>query len=402
MAPRTVPDPGVADRIKARRKARGWSIRFAADRAGLAASTWSRIERSLQSADNRFVLTDIARALDCSLAELTGMPLRPSDRDTLAAQNGVHGIRQALLETDLADAGEAEPRPIAELAAETDLVRALRVRCDYYAITRLLPRLLLELHAAAHGPDRKTALQLLVQAAYTASSTAKYLGYPAEAWIAAQRSQEAAATLDDPVLAGFAAFARTHAAMACGSFTRAHLLTKRAVDELAPRAGKVPGGLETLGMLQLTAAYAASAGRRAGESADWITEASEAAEWTGETTTLDMAFGPTNVRLWRIAIEVDGGDPGRAVEIASSTNPAVISSPNRRAAFYSDTARALARVKKDKRAVQMLLAAESLAPQQIHASALVQESARALLERARREAGGPALRGLCERMGLPV
>src|SRR5207245_5262457 len=44
--------------------------------------------------------------------------------------------------------------------------------------------------AAAHGPDRARALQLLVQATYTASSVAKYLGYPAEAWIGAERSEE--------------------------------------------------------------------------------------------------------------------------------------------------------------------------------------------------------------------
>jgi transcriptional regulator with XRE-family HTH domain len=401
MAPRNVADPTVAERIKVRRQARSWSMRHAADRAGIAPSTWSRIERGVMSADNRFVLADIAQALECSMAELTGTPIRPLDRDTETAQNGVYGLRQALLETDLADAGDVTPRPIAQLVAETDLVRALRVRCDYAAATKILPRLLLEVHAAVHGPDRQQALQLLVEVAYTASSVTKYLGFSAEAWIAAERSREAAERLEDPVLVGFAAFARTHAAMACGSFNRAHMLTRRAVEDIATHLG-VPGALETLGMLQLTAAYAARARRDEGESADWMAEAAAMADRTGETNTLDMAFGPTNVKVWQISIEVDGGDPGRAVDIASRTNPKVISSPNRQAAFYADTARALARTRNDQRAVRMLMAAESLAPQQIHSSRLVQESARTMLDRARREAGGPALRGLCERMGMPV
>jgi transcriptional regulator with XRE-family HTH domain len=401
MPRRVTTDPTLAECIRLRRLARGWSIRFAADRSGVAPSTWSRIERGLMSADNRFLLADIALALECSMSELTGMPIRAADRRTAEAQNAMFHIRQALLETDLADPGERAPRPVAELAAETDLVRALRVRCDYAAVSRILPRLLVEAHAAAHGPGRRQALELLVQVMYTTSSVARYLGYCAEAWIAANRCRDVAATLDDPVLLGFAAFARTHAALACDSFRRAHVLACRAVDDFAAHVG-LPGGPETLGMLQLTAALAAAGRGNPAEGAAWMAEAEQIARRTGETTTLDMAFGPTNVRMWQVAIEVDGGDPGRAVDIASRTNPGLVGSPNRQAAFYMDTGRALARMGSDQRAVRMLIAAESRAPQQVHASRLVQESARSMLHRAGRGRGGPELRGLCERLGLPV
>jgi hypothetical protein len=132
-------------------------------------------------------------------------------------------------------------------------------------------------------------------------------------------------------------------------------------------------------MLQLTAGYAARAIKDS--SVEWLDEAEQIAARTGETDTLDMAFGPTNVRLWQISIEVDGGDPGRAVEIAATTDTSFVSSPNRLAAYYSDTARALARVKQDQRAVRMLLAAENVAPQQVHASPAAQETARSLLDR---------------------
>jgi transcriptional regulator with XRE-family HTH domain len=401
MPRRAVADPTVAECIRLRRLARGWSIRFAADRSGVAPSTWSRIERGLMSADNRFLLADIAVALECSISELAGMPMRAADRKTIEAQGAMFHIRQALLETDLADPGDRAPRPMDELAAETDLIRALRVRCDYAAASKILPRLLVEVHAAAHGHGRRQALELLVQVAYTTSSVARYLGYCAEAWIAANRCREAAATLDNPVLLGFAAFARTHAALACDSFRRAHVLAVEAVDELGPRLG-VAGGPETLGMLQLTAALTAAGRGSTAEGTAWMAEAERIAGRTGETDTLDMAFGPTNVRLWQIAIEVDGGDPARAVDIASRTNPKLLSSANRQAAFYADTARALARTGGDRRAVRMLIAAETLAPQQIHSSRMMQECVRSMLDRASRGAGGPELRGLCERMGLPV
>ena len=39
---------------------------------------------------------------------------------------------------------------------------------------------------------------------------------------------------------------------------------------------------------------------------------------------MGLFFGLTNVNIWRIGIEVDGGDPDRAVAIARVTNPATI------------------------------------------------------------------------------
>jgi transcriptional regulator with XRE-family HTH domain len=87
------PDPSIGERIRARRLIRGWSVRHAADRAGVSHATWSRIERGRQAADNRFVLADIAAALECSPADLAGVPVPVTDRAAMAAQTGVYAIR---------------------------------------------------------------------------------------------------------------------------------------------------------------------------------------------------------------------------------------------------------------------------------------------------------------------
>ncbi|GIF13715.1 hypothetical protein FHX34_105224 [Actinoplanes teichomyceticus] len=50
--------------------------------------------------------------------------------------------------------------------------------------------------------------------------------------------------------------------------------------------------------------------------------------------------------------------------------------------------------------MRFLLTAERVAPQHVHTSPLVRESARGLLERSRRAAGGSELRGLCERLRI--
>ncbi|MFD0520219.1 helix-turn-helix domain-containing protein [Paractinoplanes durhamensis] len=85
MTPRRNADPEVGERIRARRLLRGWSIRYAASRAGVSHATWSRIERGRQAADNRFMLADIAGALECAppiwpapaCRPPTGPPRRP-------------------------------------------------------------------------------------------------------------------------------------------------------------------------------------------------------------------------------------------------------------------------------------------------------------------------------------
>src|SRR3954462_12711352 len=98
MTPRPTTDPTIGERIRARRLLRGWSLRFAASRAGISHATWSRIERGLQAADNRFMLADIAAALECSPAELAGTPVPATDRAAVAAHAAVHGLRQALVD----------------------------------------------------------------------------------------------------------------------------------------------------------------------------------------------------------------------------------------------------------------------------------------------------------------
>jgi transcriptional regulator with XRE-family HTH domain len=388
----------IGERIQARRLLRGWSVRFAASRAGISHASWSRIERGRQAADNRFTLAEIAAALECSPADLVGTPVPAADRAAMAAQVGVYGIRQALADIDLSERSARSAPPVAELARAVALVDTLRRACDYAGGGRLAPDLLRALHAASTGPDRQAALRLFCDVAVMTSGIMRNLGHPAEAWLAADRCREVAEAAEDPVLLGFAAFARASAAFACGSFQRSLTLAGRAVDDLRPHLAR-HGGLEMLGTLLLVCAYASRGLKRLDDGRAWSAEAAELAERTGETETMGLFFGPTNVNIWRIAIEVDGGDPARALDIARTTNPATIAANCRQVFYYADVARAYARLRgKDREAVRFLLTAERIAPQHFHSSPLARETTRALLERSRRQAAGTELRGLCERM----
>jgi transcriptional regulator with XRE-family HTH domain len=372
----------IGERIQRRRLLRGWSIRYAASRAGISHATWSRIERGRQAADNRFILADIAAALDCSPGDLAGVAVPAGDRAARHAHAAVHGIRQALVDVDLGEPPHVPGRPLDEVRRTAALADQLRQACDYAGAARLLPDLLRDAHAA-NNP------RLLCDVAFFASSVLRNLGHPAEAWLGAERCRDAAQATGDPVLLAYAAYARATAASTCGSLDRARSLADGAADELGRDAGPV-----MLGSLHLVAANAS----RTGEHLD---EAAELAGRTGETTTMGMYFGPTNVGIWRIGIEADTGDPGRAVAVARETNPAIIPAGFRQVFYYAETARALARMRgRDRDAIRLLLTAERVAPQHVHTSPMVRETTRALLERSRRQAGGSELRGLCARLSV--
>ena len=384
----------IGERIKRRRQLRGWSVRLAADRAGISHASWSRIERGLQAADNRFVLSGIASALECSIVELTGAVMPAGDRRAAAAQLGVHAIRVALVEIDPEQAEAGPGRPVAELNEELALVRRLRHECDYARAVALVPRLLRDLQTAGRGPEKRVALRMVCEAAFLASSLLRSLGHPADAWLGAERCRDVAAETQDPVLLGLAAFARACAASACGSYDRELALAERGIATLDPHAG-TPGALEMLGVLHLIGASAS----RSGDNGSWLTEAATIARRTGETTTFALYFGPANVNLWRLGFEADAGEPGRAVEIATTADVSAARVNSRVVFFHTDLARAYAGLRgRDQDAVKHLLAAERVAPQHVHSSPLVQETARSLLDRVQRRSGGTALRGLCERM----
>jgi hypothetical protein len=68
-------------------------------------------------------------------------------------------------------------------------------------------------------------------------------------------------------------------------------------------------------------------------------EAAAPAGRTGETSAMNLYFGPTNVAIWQVGIEADGGDPGRAAVIARAANRRSFRPASGRF-YYADIARA--------------------------------------------------------------
>jgi transcriptional regulator with XRE-family HTH domain len=395
MPRRAVPiDPSIGERIQGRRELRGWSIRHAASRAGIAHSTWSRIERGELRTD-RYMVADIAAALECSITNLTGQPYAPSDRQLEAAHIAAERLWQAMMALPL-DEPPAAGRPAAgDLWREAALVRDLYARTDYAGALSRLVDLVPVLHTAAHGPDSAAALTAAVQVYGVGMGALLNLGHPAYAWLAAQRCVEAARRLDDPAAIAVAAVNRGRASAHTGAYGPARTTVDRAADEL-DRHTDAPAALDVLGFTHLARAHHATGLRDQAAAADHLAEAARLASRTGETDAWDLQWGPRNVGLWTVAHQIDTGRSGKAVETAAGLDAASLPAV-RTVYLYTDLARALADVRRDDEAVRMLLAAERVAPQHTRSSAAARETARALLRKARHAS---TVQGLCERMGV--
>lgn len=397
MPRRTVPvDLSIGDRIKARRQLRGWSIRHAASRAGIAHTTWSRIEKGELRTD-RYMVADIAAALECSVVDLTGQPYPPADRRLEAAHIAAEQLWQQMMALPLDEPAAAGRPPSGDLVREAELVRDLYARTDYAGTLGRLHELVPVLHTAAHGPDAAAALTAAVEVYGVGMGSLLNLGHPAYAWLAAQRCTEAAQRLGDPAALAVAAVNRGRVAAHTGAYAAARSTVDRAADDLDGHLA-APAALDVLGFTHLSRAHHCTGLHDVDRAADHLAEAATIAARTGETGVWDLQWGPRNVALWTISHQIDTGRAGEAVETAAGVEVAELPAV-RQVYLYTDLARALTDVRRDDDALRMLLTAERVAPQHTRSSAAARETARALLHHARRTSTS-SLQGLCERMGV--
>jgi hypothetical protein len=144
---------------------------------------------------------------------------------------------------------------------------------------------------------------------------------------------------------------------------------------------------------------AARRGDRAGAT-EFLTEASVIAQRLGEDRNdFWTVFGPTNVGIHRASVSVELGDAGRAVEQARAIDPSQLPSLERRAHHLLDLAQGYGQWRKDHEALDALLHAERLAPQEVHQQPVVQRLVVELLYRERRTTK-PRLRELATRVGV--
>jgi len=393
-------DGGIGLAVRRARRSRGLTLEELAGLVGRSKAWLSMIENGQRPLDKRGDIAALASALEVSADALIGQPapeIQPGRR-TL----NLLPLRTILLDGSPDDPPDVAARPVAALRAlNGELDAALRT-AHYDTMHRELPGLVgeLEVHAAtAEGPARDEALRQLILACGSASIMLRHFGHTDLGWIAAERGRQAAVLLGDPVWTGAAAYEAAHARSSANK-PRALMVTPRMADELEPHIGDNPFARQVYGMLRLSSALSrAVEGDHAGADAH-AAEAARTAGPLGDQPDAFELFGPANVGVWRASLAVEAGNAEAALRYAAAVEPRALASGNRRAALGIEKARALAMLGKHRDAITELRRAERLSPQQVHNYPLVRELVTSLLQRARRQAGGPELRGLAWRMGV--
>lgn len=93
----------------------------------------------------------------------------------------------------------------------------------------------------------------------------------------------------------------------------------------------------------------------------------------------DTEFGPTNVQLHTVAVAVDLGDAGEALEVAQGIDASGLS-PERQSRLLIDVARAHAQRRHAGEALAALLDAEKLAPEHVRSHHLARDVMSDLLD----------------------
>lgn len=388
----------IGQRIRTKRNLRGLSVRQLADLSGISKSSLSRIEAGTQSVDNRNTLAALAKALQCSTADLVGLPQAPADRASAEAQADVYETMTALMETDLDEPpATRNPRSLSELDQVVWKATDAMLESSYAQGVRLLPDLLRDLHAHVGGPDRDEALRLMAHAMDKTAVIVRFLGFPGESWVAAERSRDVANALGDPVIHGLAAWTRGHAATSAARYELALRITHRGLEAVRDATGE--GAAEMRGLLHLLTGWTEYSLGHRDQAEPHLAEADTLARQIGNSRTMRVSFGPANADIWRLSMAVEAGDPAEAVAIGRDLRGIGGLPKIRQATAYMDLGRALATMRKDEEATRLLLAAERLAPQRLDHNPLVAETVRVLHDRARhRDPSG--INGLAERLGV--
>ncbi len=384
------------------RRRRGLGLKIAADQAGISKQYLSFLERGERGFNRRGLLEDLAEAIGCSVADLTGQPYPAPDRSTADALAVIAEITPLVYEDGAPD---VPARPVEELARWASEANAHCDEARYALAGRQLGLLLTELqvHATTGTPAvRRSGLTALVEAYVVAFGIARQLGHPQLAVQAMRRGQAAAVQLSDPALAGFAGLALAGSFSRLGARRSATTVldaARVAVEPEADPTGPDVRATEALGMNHLLAAQLASRSGHPGAAETHLAEASDLARKTGERNTLAWHFGPANVAAWSLAIAVEQGNgPAHAERLDS--DPVQPASAGRRSRLHLDLARGYAQAEgdRDAEAIRHLDTADRIAPTRVRNDPIARDLVRVLDRRARRSVW--ELDSLLNRFGL--
>lgn len=396
----------IGQQVRALRRARGLTQQQLADMVRTAdgeavdRSYIAHIEAGRKPVDSRALLYSLASALSASVADLTGQPYEPADRQHLDAEATIARIQRALI-AEGSDVISGGPRSLDQLTAAADKALLLRMQGDYVKLGNLVPGVISDLYAHLYaGTDTAVPLAALTRVTSAVAMGMKELGHVDLAWNAAQTAKLTAMQLGDPVALAAAEFVRSQVSLAVAATEQAASIADKAANALQ---GVDDEALQMRGMLHMQAALCMTTLSRQGRSeeraAAHFNEARDLAASTGEGRLYELRFGPTNVAVWDLSLAIERDEAGRVEGIAATVNVDELDTATRRARFHIEQGRASAKIKKPERALGFLLRAEKAAPLYVRTRPVVRELTGFLLRDAKRRLASGKLSEFAHRVG---
>lgn len=250
------------------------------------------------------------------------------------------------------------------------------------SLLELIPDL--EHAARANSAQRPEVLTLLSRAYQVAATAFTRQEEVDAAWVAADRALTAAEESGDALSVVAGTYRMAQAFLRLQRLEQAEQAARVSVAALAPQIGDEeqvrPEVLSLYGSLQLMlAVIAATDGNRTAARTGLAAARSAAARLGEGRNDFDTEFGPTSVAVYAVAVAVELGDAGEALDTARTVDASVLS-PERQARFLVDVARAHAQRRQAPEALEALLNAERLTPEYVHNDHRAREVVRDLLQ----------------------
>lgn len=396
----------VGTNLRRLRLSQGMSLDVLAGRSDLSKSFLSRVERGERQLERRAHLSAVATALGCSMSDLLGEPAELVGPTKKAATSAVPALRRALHAYSIGHVEGSAAAPIGELQRRAHELWLSRLACDPVTTWRMLPGLVMDLHAhSAHGREPREAFRLLVEVTSAAAFALRGLGYADLAWIAAECSLKAANEYDDAAAIGLAQYTRAQTSSLGQGYASALQIAESAADELRPRLANSADDLRVYGTLLMMASWAANVAGRSNP--DHQAEAVELGERLGdpdaETDRWQTLFGRTNNIIWQMSAAVEVGDVKRAAQLAEGANVAAIGSKSREAAYWTELGVGLSYQRgSQEAAIEALTRADQVAPARTRNNPVVRAAVGRMLDDVRRRATSRRLAALAGHVGVAL
>ncbi|MEU6993144.1 helix-turn-helix domain-containing protein [Streptomyces sp. NPDC046465] len=395
-------DLPIGDRIKHYRGGRRQDA--VAGLVGISPDYLSQIERGLK-VPSLSILYALAQELGVPTAALLSdrppEDEEPTDSAESAVARALLGYGPALSSAPVA---AAELRDRVEAAWQSWQTAGDRFTQAAEALPQLVADVEHAARAARGGTDpgeRRSTLRAAADLYCLLRSYLRRTGRVDLATIAADRAMRAAEDADDPLRIAAAQWNLGHVLLAAGQPAEAEELALRAAEDVA--TAQMPDVERTAmaGALQLVAVLGASRRRRWWEARDRLVEyAAPAARAVPDVSNIGWTvFGPTNIALHALSIEMEAGETGEALHTADAIDISGLPSIEREFTFGLEVAACHSQRRDDAAVLLALLGLEVVAPEDLARTPLARQLVLTVIRRARAMHARQAEQ-LAQRMGL--